>query len=106
MAGIFTRFRRKISGGMTSYQNVLMISLKNWSKTSSKTVKEKVKAFLTISVDMFERKIRQFPLKYRWTGIRFDILEDWAVVSNCGGTMVDKKKTLFHGDETIEENMR
>ena len=39
-------------------------------------------------------------------GIRFDILEDWAVVSNCGGTMVDKKKTLFHGDETIEENMR
>ena len=26
-------------------------------------------------------------------------------MSNCGGTMVDKKKSLFRSDETIEENL-
>ena len=41
-----------------------------------------------------------------WWYFNIPFLEDWAEVSNCGGTMVDKKKTLFHGDETIEENLR
>ena len=44
-AFILTFCRQKTNGGMISYQNVLMILLKNWSKTSSKTDNEKVKAF-------------------------------------------------------------
>jgi len=73
-----------------------MILLKNWSKTSSKTDNEKVMAF-TAGGWALDLKIS---------------LEDWAEVSNCGGTMCDKTKMLFDGDnsplitEHFEDKMR
>ena len=73
-----------------------MILLKNWSKTSSKTDNEKVNA-LTAGGEALDLRI---------------FLGDWAEVSNCGGTMCDKTKMLFNGDNSplitdhFEDKMR